>query len=389
MSEAPVRLLSIVSSLCVGGAEKHAIALLNDLNSQEFWLSLVYLKPEESLLPQLNQERLHSIESLNVASRLDWKAVKRLAHHIEAQEIDIILCTNEYPALYAFLAARLVPRRPKLVEVFHTTLLRTLKERIQFRLYRYIFRCFDLLIYVSQNQREFWAARGLGAKRDVVIHNGVDVDHFADSYTPEQKLGARVRFGFGEDDYVVAICAALRPEKAHGDYLQALAKLRARGLPVKGLIIGDGSERRSIERRIEALNLADSVFITGFQSDIRPLVACSDVVVLTSTSTETFSVAALEAMALGKPLVLSNIGGADEQVSDNVNGFLFEPGDIDALTAHLAYLNDANERARMGQASLRRVRQSFTQSGMLAAFTEQLAALCRRPSLNDCSIEPA
>jgi glycosyltransferase involved in cell wall biosynthesis len=303
-----------------------------------------------------------------------------LARHIETHDTDVILCTTEYPALYALLASRLVSRRPKLVEVFHTTLLRTLKARLQIEVYRHIFRRFDLLVYVSENQRNYWRAHALDAKRDVVIHNGIDPDHFCDRYTSEQKAETRAHIGFRENDYVIAICAALRPEKAHGDYLQALVKLRAGGLSVKGLIIGDGIERRNIEQAIDHLRLRDCVVITGFQTDVRPLVACSDVVVLASHAVETFSVAALEAMALGKPLVLTRIGGADEQVSDNVNGFLFEPGDIDGLAAHLARLSVPEERARMGIEAVSRVRECFTESRMLAAFADQLVGLARRPA---------
>ena len=369
-----VRVLSIVSSLCVGGAEKHTVALLNELELSRFKLSLAYLKPDEALLPQLHHERLHGILSLNVKTKLDWGAVRRLSQFIETERIDVVLCTNEYPALYALLASRLVRRRPKLVEVFHTTLYRTAKERIQMAIYRHVFRRFDLLVYVSSNQQAYWRSRGLRAKRDIVIHNGIDTDLFQDCYSPQDKAALRARLGFQPDDYIVAICAALRPEKAHGDFLQALALLRSRNSNIKGLIIGDGIERDNIEAMIGQLSLRDQVIITGFQSDVRPLVACSDVVVLASHAVETFSVAALEAMAIGKPMVLTRIGGADEQVDDDVEGFLFEPGDIEALATHLNTLSAVDKRTAMGKAAMSKVRQHFSQQKMIAAFSNQLCA---------------
>jgi glycosyltransferase involved in cell wall biosynthesis len=370
----PVRVLAMVSSLCFGGAEKHTVALLNGMDTGKFQLSLIYLKPVEALLPQLQRERLHAVLCLNVTAKVDTDAIARLARFIETEAIDVVLCTNEYPALYALLAARQVARRPKLVEVFHTTLQHSLKEKIQMALYRHVFRRFDLMVYVSHNQQAYWRSRGVRAKRDIVIHNGIDTDLFQDRFSPEEKAALRAKLGFQRDDYIVAICAALRPEKAHGDFLRAIALLRSRNVNARGLIIGDGPERPNIERQIDQLSLRDSVVITGFQSDVRPFVACSDVVVLASHAVETFSVAALEAMAIGKPMVLTRIGGADEQVTNSVEGFLFEPGDVDTLATHLGTLGSVETRSRMGSAAMSKVRQQFSEQKMLAAFEAQLRA---------------
>jgi glycosyltransferase involved in cell wall biosynthesis len=89
-------------------------------------------------------------------------------------------------------------------------------------------------------------------------------------------------------------------------FLSAVALLRPRNSNIKGLIIGDGIERGNIEAMIDQLSSRDDVVITGFQSDVRPLVACSDVVVLSSHAVETFSVAALQALAIGKPPLRSH-----------------------------------------------------------------------------------
>jgi glycosyltransferase involved in cell wall biosynthesis len=90
---------------------------------------------------------------------------------------------------------------------------------------------------------------------------------------------------------------------------------------------------------------------------------------------ETFSLAALESMALCKPLVMSDVGGASEQVIHGQNGFLFDPGDVDELAIHLSSLTSAALRTQMGAAASRRVRQLFTVEAMTAAFTERLSSL--------------
>ncbi|MDP9082657.1 MAG: hypothetical protein M3N50_02685, partial [Pseudomonadota bacterium] len=104
MNRGPVRVLSIVSSLCYGGAEKHTVALLNLLETDAFEPILIYLKPVGDLLPQLNRGRTKVVECLNVNKKVDRAAIRRLSRIIEEYAIEIIVCTNEYPVLYALLA---------------------------------------------------------------------------------------------------------------------------------------------------------------------------------------------------------------------------------------------------------------------------------------------
>ena len=95
---------------------------------------------------------------------------------------------------------------------------------------------------------------------------------------------------------------------------------------------------------------------------------------------ETFSLAALEAMALGKPVVLSDTGGAAELVVPGEHGFLFEPGDTTALALHLTTLTSHSIRARLGAAAARRVRERFTVQGMAAGFAERIGQLLEGPA---------
>jgi glycosyltransferase involved in cell wall biosynthesis len=244
---------------------------------------------------------------------------------------------------------------------------------------RILFRHCDLLIYVSHAQRQYWRGRGLRARRDIVIQNGVDTAHFADRLTAGQRAQVRAEFGFAPDDYVIGLCGYLRPEKAHDDLLRALHRLRQRGVPAKALLIGDGPRRAHIEQLIAQLQLQQAVVITGYRPDVRPCIASCDVMTLTSHD-ETFSLAALESMALGKPLVMTRVGGAEEQVQHGVNGLLYEPADIEALTSHLAVLAEPLQRQAMGEAARQSVHRTFTVERMMAAFTCELLALDSFPA---------
>lgn len=376
MSTSRPGLLFIVNSLELGGAEKQVVTLLNHLDTARYRLHLAYLKRGERLLPQLDRARLDELVCCEVTRGIERRAVRQLADVIRARHIAVVVCTNTYSMLYGYLARRLIARdRPKLATVFHTTLLRTYKEKAQMLLYQRLFRRSDLLLYVCENQRDYWRDRGLRAAADGVVHNGIDVEYFSDRQTAQQRHELRASLGLAPEDYVIGLCSSMRPEKAHGDLLQAIARLRTQGVAAKALLIGDGPERNAIESKTRELGLSDHVVITGMQQDVRPYIGCCDVMTLVSHAIETFSLAALESMALAKPLVMSDIGGASEQVLHGQTGLLFEPGDIPTLAEHLKTLGDASLRARMGAAAQRRVRQLFTVETMTAGFNQQMEGL--------------
>lgn len=369
----------MVSTLRPGGAEKHAVSLVNQLDATRFRLALGSVKAAATLAAEVDAARLETQFSLDVRRGFSWRAAADLARIIDDRQLDIVVCTNAYSLLYAYCASCLARRRIRLVEIFHTTVPRTLKFKLTMILNRFLFRRCALLVYVSFAQREYWRARGVSAARDLVIQNGIDTEHFTDRWTAADKAATRAKFGFAAHDYVIGICAALRPEKAHEDLLLALRRLRDARIAAKLLIIGDGVRRAAIEEQIAALNLHGTAAISGYQADVRPYVAACDAMALVSHSVETFSIAALESMSLGKPIVMTDIGGAREQVTHGTTGFLFGPGDIPALSQHLAALADPQRRHRMGQLAAQTARERFSVRSMLAAYERELLGLCPAP----------
>jgi glycosyltransferase involved in cell wall biosynthesis len=252
-------------------------------------------------------------------------------------------------------------------------------------LYRTLVRQCDLLVYVCEAQAAYWRARRWRAAREAVIHNGVDASRFALAPPPSARgeaLALRQRHGLEACDVVVGLCAVMRPEKAHRDLLQALACLAPRHPRLHALLIGDGPERAGIEREVQRLGLEGRVRITGLLDDVRPALAACDVLAITSRAVETFSMAALEAMALGRALVMSEVGGAREQVVPGLTGWLYPAGDVQALSACLdVAVTDLANTHRMGQAAARLVRERFTEPSMVASYASalgQLAAARRR-----------
>jgi glycosyltransferase involved in cell wall biosynthesis len=380
MENRRINLLFIVNSLTFGGAEKHVVTLLNNLDTARFRLSLAYLKNDATLLPQIERKRLEGrVFSCDVSRKIDLPAARRLADTIREDAVDLVVCTNNYSLLYGWLGRLGSGHHPRVMEIFHTTEIGSLRGQLEMLFYRPLFLASHMLVYVCDNQRAYWRRKALRARSDAVVHNGIDIDYFTDRYTPQDKSAVRHSYGFSADDYVIGLCAAMRSEKAHGDLLHALSRLRSAGVAAKCLLIGDGPERPAIERQIKAMDLSPHVGITGFICDVRPAVATCDVMAIVSHHVETFSIAALEAMALGKPMVMSTIGGAGEQVIDGDNGYLFPGGDIAMLADALHKLQDRQQRMQMGARARLLTAQRFSVGLMVDAYAELFARLVHSP----------
>jgi glycosyltransferase involved in cell wall biosynthesis len=361
---ARIRILFITNSLAFGGAEKHSVTLINDLDRSRFELGLAYLKQPEDLVSEVSKDV--AIWGGNFQKQMDWLGLYRLSCFVKKWRPDILVCVNDYPLLFGTFASFSRSPRPPLIDIFHST---ETGERSGWKslLIRMLFNQCERVVYLSENQRRFWAHRSLTLSKGIIIHNGVDIEYFRDIYMDDEKTALRQFYGFRTEDFVVGICAALRPEKKHTDLLEAIASLRLRGVSVKCLIIGDGPCRTEIEAYITNLRLGNDVAITGFKKDVRPYISCCDVIALVSHA-ETFSIAALEAMALSRPLIMSNVGGATEQIVHGENGYLYECGNIAGLAETIDRIRNLDRRCQMGLLARQQVEQKFNLQTMIQAY---------------------
>ncbi|MCU7878591.1 MAG: glycosyltransferase [Candidatus Thiodiazotropha sp. (ex Lucinoma borealis)] len=362
-----IKVAFLINSLRFGGVEKGTVTRFNNLPNSEFSKGLVYLKNEEHLLPQIKEEN-GIVWCPKFKKGWHFSGLRHLLSWIKSFQPDVILCVNTYPLFYGYLARLLSGSKAKLFVSFHSTALSDREDRLVRYIYRFFFNHSDRIIYVSTTQRAYWESRGLRRDLATVIHNGVDTGYFFNQYNCNEISALRKRYNFDSNDFLVGICAALRPEKQHEDLIKAIALLKLEGISAKCLVIGDGPRRASIEENIAAIGLESDVVIAGFQADVRPMIAICDCMAIVSHQVETFSNAALESMAMGKPMVMSTIGGAAEQVQDGVNGYLFPVGDVDALAEALRKLADSVHREELGKRAREVVERNFDLNTMLLKY---------------------
>jgi glycosyltransferase involved in cell wall biosynthesis len=377
------RVIFVTCSLSRGGAERHAVTLMNRLSERANECHAVYIQKRADrpadLLDRIRLRGRGTVRCLNAVRYFDMRALADFAAHISSIRPSVIVAANSYALMYAWLALRLSRLQASLVVTYHSTRLLTAKEQLQMAVYRLFHWTADCSVFVCENQRHYCVRRGVLSRRNEVIYNGVDTGEFCDKGSPEERDTVRNALGFRDTDYVIGMAALLRPEKNHVQLVDAVAALRNMGIPARALMVGDGEMRGAVETRARRLNVENSIVITGVQPDVRPYIRACDAVALCSL-TEAFSLAAIEAMALGKPVVHSEVGGAAEMIVPGRNGFLFPVGDTGALVDKLAILADRAVSLRIGARARETVELRFSDEIMVERYAHMLAELCRTTS---------
>lgn len=208
---------------------------------------------------------------------------------------------------------------------------------------------------------------GIRADRVIAIQNGID----AAAFTPQRPRSSVLEeLGLRPENRLIGIMGRMTPQKGHDILLRALRLLAPRFPRLRCLIIGDGPLEPWLKRQAGELGLSPYCVFTGARSDVADLLAVLEIAVLPSRS-EGLPFALLEAMALGKPVAATNVGGNIEVVEDGKTGLLTPPGDPDALADALAFLLEhPQEAVEMGQRGRVRVCEHFSLDRMIHALED-------------------
>jgi len=173
-----LRVIWVTGSLSYGGAERHAIALMNRLAERGHECHAVYIK---NIGDQLDRIRLRgggTVRCLDAARYFDRRALTDFAAHISCVGPSVIVAANPYALMYSSLALRLSRLRVPLIVTYHSTRLLGVKEQLQMMIYRLFFWMADCSVFVCKRQGGYWLRRGVFSRRNEVIYNGVDTEEF-------------------------------------------------------------------------------------------------------------------------------------------------------------------------------------------------------------------
>jgi glycosyltransferase involved in cell wall biosynthesis len=371
----PTRVDIVLNSLGIGGAERHSLALADALMERGFDVRVIALSALEGLRRQDSTPATAQAVQLSRRGAIDLTALRAFRRLSRADAPDVTITVNQYPLAFTWLAT-LFSKPAPMLQIMHTIELPHEDSALKRWLYPRLMRVPAAVAYVCELQRQHWRRAGIRARPDHCVHNGIDVARFRPQ-SPAAVTATRRTLDLENDEFVVGLCAVLRPEKRHDLLLNAIALLWQRGEAMHALLIGDGPERERIEALAHALGIGHAVHITGYQQDVVPFIGACDAMCLVSDH-EAFSLSILESMAMAKAVVATHAGGVQEQITDGETGLLIARDDAPALANALSRLRDPATRAALGERAMVKARSQFSASTMFARYAgivRQLAPL--------------
>jgi glycosyltransferase involved in cell wall biosynthesis len=287
------------------------------------------------------------------------RALADLARAIRQVEPDLVHAQNVKNGAVAALAARLARplRRPRVLTTFHGVL------PDEYRSSARLLRLPDHVACVSSDVRARLLACGLPEQRATIVRNAVEP---LEPLSAERRAQLDEELGLGPGALAVAV-GRLVPQKAHRRFLRAAAVAAERVPDAQFLIVGEGPLRDRIEADIARTGLDGRVRLIGVRPDARDLIARSDALVF-SSDWEGLSVAALEALAAGVPVVSTDVEGMRELLADGA-GATAPLDDGTALGERLSdVLESPDLRREMGERGRSLVEAEFSPARMIDAY---------------------
>jgi glycosyltransferase involved in cell wall biosynthesis len=353
----PLRIAHVDAERDFSGGEVQVFLLIAGLAARGH--ENLLLCPPASRAAAEAMRRGVAVATVPMRGDLDLAAVWRLSRRLRAARVDLVHLHTGRAAWLGGLAARLAGLPAIVTRRMDRPVRPTWRARLIYQTWT------RRAVAISPGVVECLAAGGVPRRRIVLIPSAVDVARLQPT---RDRAAVRAREGAPADEPVLLAMSALVRRKGLDVLLDALADLARRGLRPALWIAGDGPEHGVLVAQAARLGLTARVRWLGHRDEVGDLLAACDVFVLPSRR-EGLGVAALEAMAAGRPVVASAVGGLGDAVVDGRTGLLVPPEDPGALARALErLLVDAALRDRLGAAGPRRVAEGFLPQQMVGAY---------------------
>ncbi len=366
-----IRVTVLVSSLHIGGAEQLLLDLLRNISTQKLDLLVCFLR-EPGMLGREVLTLGHRCRTHLLRSRWDPLGVLKTARLFREEKTDLLFLINHRNALFHGVLGAKIAGVPAIVNWENETFKTYSFNFLTVLNHRLLHLGVDEVVAAAMGHADYLVAHEKVPRRKVTtIYNCVDPAKFRSNLS---RAEARIRLGIPVDSPVVSVIGVLRPDKNHRMFLEAARRVLDEIPAARFLIIGDGPERKGLEEEAGRLEIAGAVHFLGFRRDLGDLLAAVDVNALSSKpEQETLSVAVVEAMSAGIPIVSTDVGFMNEVVIPEKTGYLVPVGDASSLASGiLALLRDDARRLRMGREAQRLVEEQLSVQRMSAEFERLL-----------------
>ncbi|MHB1044085.1 MAG: glycosyltransferase family 4 protein [Eubacteriales bacterium] len=362
-----LRVAHVIGGGEFGGAERHILNLAGAVDPQAVEITVCCLF--EAPFAEIVAKAGISVAAFPMRHRLDMRVLDELAYFFRHGEFNIVHTHGVRANLLGRISARQAGK--KVVTTVHSLLRSDYPgtfSRMANSLAEKLTRGMtDHFIAVSGGLKKALVKGGLPDGRVTVVYNGIDLEALAASRRPAVW---RDKLGCTGGEPLVGMVARLHPVKGHRYFLEAAREVLAALPEARFVIAGEGPGREAMEQLAGRLGIEDSVVFTGFVEEVWPLMADLDLLVVPSLW-EGFGLTAVEALALGVPVVAADVGGLPEAVRHGETGLLVAPGDTAALSRGIIWmLEHPSEAAEMARRGGEAVRREFSASTMAARTVE-------------------
>ena len=355
------KVLHIVEDLEIGGLERVIASIVMGLDRTRYEVEVWCLVRGGEIAEELVEKGI-GVKILGMNSYHNPLQIVALSRLIKKSRIDIIHTHGYFGSTFGRLAAILV-KTPTIIAHVHTTYYGFKKRNLLVEKFLSLFT--DKIVCVSRAVNRFVEeVEGISEKKTCLIYNGVGKPRLfqgdRDSHVDRKSLG------LGEEDLVVITVASLTPHKGHHVLIDAAKAVSKRHENLRLLIVGDGPLRNNLRAYADELQLSSKIVFAGQRKDVNSLLKLANIFVLPSKEREGLPIALIETMAVGLPVIGTQLGGIPEVIEENVNGLLFAPGNSEELAAAIEKLiGDKTIREKMGRAGRKIYEEKFTVERMV------------------------
>lgn len=302
----------------------------------------------------------------------DIDIVKKLRHYIIEKKIDVVHCHQYTPWVYGALASIFTKARVIFTEHgrFYPDS-RSYKRKI---VNPFLTQCTSKITSISEATKQALVEFEYLPKNLIsVVYNGI-IPRFKDL---QNRKNIRLELGVSDDTFLLGTIARFDPIKNHEMMLHAFNRAKQHNKNIKLLMVGDGEERRNIERLINELQLESDVILTGYKESASSFIDAMDLFLLSSLSEGT-SVTLLEAMALQTPCVVTDAGGNSEIILHGEVGLVAPNNDIEEFSQAISVIiNDPSLLQKMEEKCLPHFNTHFHANIMNKQYTAIYEELSR------------
>ncbi len=360
------KVLYFLNSTVRGGVEEHVLCLLRFMDRDSF--EPVIVCPPELLTKMEGDFIKQKVKYYPVRIRrwTDFSEIRKYLYVLNREKPDIVHSHLFFATFFSAPLSKLAGV-PVTIETAHIREAWRKGLKRAFIIDRFFYRFVDEIIAVSEAVKRFLVKeKGVPAEKITVIHNGVDLERFA-GQRREAAAGEKRRAGRDQGKrreqkntkVKVGVIGRLEEQKGHKYFLNAVRLLKSKADKAEFIIVGEGRLKRELENLCLSYMISNKVKFLGFRSDIIPVLGSLDILVLPSLF-EGLPLVALEASAMQKAVIVTDVDGSPEAVLHGETGLVVPSKDSKALKEAMERLiDDPQLRRELGQRARKRVEEHF------------------------------